>query len=294
MTTRRTVIAGGALLAAGCTTGTARAEGVVDELKAIETRIGGRLGVYALDAGSKSVIGYRAGERFSMCSTFKWLLAAAVLKTTENNSLLKLDMDVSYSRADILPNSPITEAHLDPATGKGSIGLEKLLEAIVTVSDNCGANLLLDGMIPPEGLTRFIRQTGDTETRLDRRELELNYNEPNDPRDTTTPEAMARSMMRIMTTDAVLNAASREKLARWLVAATPGLKRLRAGLPANWRAGDKTGTGRNGAFNDVLIAWPPGRRPIAIACYLSDGKAEDDQLAAAHAEVARTILKAWS
>jgi len=44
---------------------------------------------------------------------------------------------------------------------------------------------------------------------------------------------------------------------------------LRAGLPQNWRVGDKTGAGRRGTNNDIAIVSPPGRPPLIVAAYLT-------------------------
>ena len=47
-------------------------------IAAIETQVGGRIGVAALDTTNSKQVDYRADERFPMCSTFKFLAAAAV------------------------------------------------------------------------------------------------------------------------------------------------------------------------------------------------------------------------
>jgi beta-lactamase class A len=170
-----------------------------------------------------------------------------------------------------------------------------LCEAIVVVSDNTAANLLLDGAMGPQGFTRFLREQGDAVTRVDRLEPDINEVPPGDERDTTTPLAMVRNLQRFLLTDEVLNPASRERLIGWMVASTTGRERLRAGLPSNWRVGDKTGTwiGEHNATNDVAIAWPPGRAPIVIACYLSASTVEPAQRNAAHAEIARSVAEEW-
>ena len=290
--TRRGIIAGGAgLLVVGCA-GAAAAQGdPAQKIAAIEARLGGRVGVCAINSETNALIAYRADERFAMASTFKWLLAAAVLTASQNG--MPLDQPLPYSRAHILPNSPATEARLN-ARGEGEMTIGELAEAIVTVSDNTAANLLIEPIGGPEGLTYFLRRTGDAVTRLDRRELELNENAPGDERDTTTPRAMAETLLRMLTKDGPLNAASREKLTGWMAAETRSLDRLRAGLPKGWRAGAKPGTGGNGAYNDVALVFPPGRKPIAIASYMSGGAAANADKAAAHAEIARIISSAWS
>ncbi len=222
-----------------------------------------------------------------MCSTFKWILAAAVLRRSESGQR-PLDQRVLYSKSDLLSYAPVTTARL-----AGGMTVAELCEAAVTVSDNTAANLLLPGVGGPDGLTQFVREEGDRRTRLDRNEPSLNENAPGDPRDTTTPEAMAGLLQRLVLGDA-LKQASREALASWMVKASTGLDKLRAGLPSDWRVGDKTGSGANGAFNDVAVAWPPGRKPIVIACYTSEGAADGAIHASAMAAVSRVVVETWT
>lgn len=256
---------------------------------AIEQRIGGRVGVAAWNTGADQWLGHRRNEAFAMCSTFKWLLAAAALQSAERGGPQLSDI-VRYSQADMLPHAPRTEANL----ARGWMTVEELCAAIVEVSDNPAANLLLELQFGPEGFTRFLRSNGDGVTRLDRTETALNENAPGDPRDTTTPDAMVRTLQHFLLTDEVLNATSREKLIGWMAASTTGLARLRAGLPASWRAADKTGTGQRGAVNDVAVVWPPERAPIVIACYLSGSERSTEELSAAHADIARVVAETWS
>lgn len=245
--------------------------------------MGGRLGVFALDTASGRALAHRPDERFAMCSTFKWALAAAVLARVDRGQLA-LDAPVAYSASDLLEYAPVTRSQL-PA---GSMSVEALARAAVTVSDNTAANLLLAQVGGPQGFTRFVRSLDDAVTRLDRDEPSLNRNDPGDPRDTTTPRAMV-GLMRAVLCDDVLSVDARARLLGWLRASETGRERLRAGLPPTWIVGDKTGTGPRGAANDVAIATPPGRGPILIAAYLSDGDAGLAALQAAHAEVGRCI-----
>ena len=52
----------------------------------LEAKVGGRVGVFAVDTGSGRQLAHRADERFPMCSTFKWALAAAVLARVDRES----------------------------------------------------------------------------------------------------------------------------------------------------------------------------------------------------------------
>lgn len=298
MLSRRAALAGGLSLAA-CAHAGPEAQ-AVDRLAALEARIGGRVGLCALNTETGAQIVHRGDERFAMCSTFKWLLAAQMLQLAERTPEL-LTQPVLFNESDLLSYAPVTRERIaDGPLGRlGQMSVEELCEAAVVVSDNTAANLLLDIVGGPEGFTHFLRANGDAATRLDRNEPDLNENAPGDPRDTTTPAAMARTLNRFLLgaiefNDPPLNSASREKLSGWMIACRTGRERLRAGLPADWRAGDKTGTGVRGAVNDVAIAWPPGRAPILIACYLSDSGHEDySVLNAAHAEAARIVAETW-
>lgn len=291
MIDRRLFLLTGAAFAWGCRAQTLSTSSVPHpDFAALQARLGpgGRLGVAALDTGSGRRLGHDEGSRYAMASTFKWALAAAILAEADRGAL-SLDQDIPFGPSDIISHSPVTEAHL--AAGRLPIG--RMCQAIVEVSDNAAANLLLARIGGPAELTAFIRRSGDPVTRLDRTELELNSNLPGDPRDTTTPAAMV-ALLRTLLLGEALSVESRARLTGWLESSATGRERLRAGLPAGWRAGDKTGSGANGAVNDVAIAWPPGRTPILIACYQSGGHAEGAERNAVHAEVARLVAAAFA
>lgn len=274
------------LLAAGCAAAPPpQAANVADgRLAAIEQRIGGRVGVALVDRGGRLRLARRAGERFAMCSTFKLPLAALALEQAEA-SKLSLAEAIAYDQSDVLDYAPVVKAHL----AEGHLSVEALAEAGVELSDNSAANLLLERLGGPPALTAFVRRHGDAVTRLDRTEVSLNENRPNDPRDTTSPAAMAALVRNLMLGDR-LGAGSRERLARWTVAASTALDRIRAGLPAGWRAGDKSGNCGT-AFNDVAIVWPPDAAPFVLAVYVDRPSAPRQQINAAIAEIGRVAAE---
>jgi beta-lactamase class A len=282
---RRSFVTGAALLAAGCarTSSESREAGAALELLRAELGQRARLGVAALDTGSGRSVAFDAGSRYAMCSTFKLPLAAAIL-SADDRGALRLSDQIAFGEADLLDHAPVVRANLR----RGRLSVERLCAAIIQVSDNSAANLLLRRTGGPSGLTRFIRGCGDQVTRLDRYEEELNSNLPGDPRDTTTPAAMVGLMRRLLLGN-ILRPASRERLIGWMEGATTGLRRLRAGLPPGWRAGDKTGNGANGAANDIAIVFPPNRPPILIASYISGAEVGDNARHAAHASVGRIV-----
>ena len=220
-----------------------------------------------------------------MCSTFKFLAAAAVLKRVDEKKE-KLERFVPYSAKDILEYAPVTKEHLND----GGMILGALCEAAIEQSDNTAGNLLLNAIGGPAGLTNFARALGDRVTRLDRIEPELNSAIPGDERDTTTPAAISSDMQRLLLGDA-LSEASRRKLDDWLQRNETGGSMIRAGVPKTWSVGDKTGRGANGATNDIAIMRPPGRAPILLAIYSVGSTATANDRAAAIAEVTKVVAE---
>jgi beta-lactamase class A len=250
-------------------------------LAEIEAAAQGRLGVAILDTKTGELFGRREFERFPLCSTFKVLAAALVLQRVDSGEE-KLNRRVVFSANDVVEHSPVTK---DRAGAEG-MTVAEICAAAITQSDNTAGNLMLASFGGPEVLTQWLRTLGDAATRLDRTEPALNEVPPGDPRDGTTPRAMAYTLQRILLGN-VLSKPSENLLIGWLTANATGGARLRAGLPADWRVGDKTGTGARGATNDVAIIWPPDHPPIVIAVYLADTEAPLDVRNAALADVGR-------
>lgn len=255
-----------------------------EKFAAIEARTGGRLGIAVLDTATSRRLMHRADERFPLASTFKVLVAAAVLQKADADTT-RLDRLVRFEQADVLKYSPVTRDHV--ADG---MTLEALCAAAVVTSDNTAGNLLLREIGGPPGLTRYTRTLGDDVTRLDRTEPTLNTAIARDARDTTSPNGMLISMNAILLGKA-LKASSRDRLEGWMAASKTGLRRLRAGVPPDWMVADKTGTGNNGTANVVAILRPPGRAPILAAVYLTGATASAEARDAAHAQIGRIIAE---
>ncbi len=273
---------------AGSSSGAGSGSDAEKEMSEIERSVGGRVGVFALDMGTGRQLAHRADERFAMCSTFKWVLAAAILARVERGQL-SLQNRVTYAEKDLLEYAPVTREHV----AEGSMTVEALARAAITLSDNTAANLLLTQLGGPAEVTQFCRSQGDSVTRLDRNEPSLNTNIAGDLRDTTSPRAMTALMQRILFGDA-LSRDGRERLLSWLRECETGRERLRAGLPSNWVVGDKTGSGEHGATNDVAVATPPNGRPVLISAYLSEGFAEKPMLQAALASIGRVVARQFN
>ena len=278
---RRSLLASFAWLAAS----PALAGDAPSEFESYERESGGRIGLYAENLATGKKLAWRADERFVMCSTFKASLAANVLARVDRGEE-QLAAMIRYGQADLLEYAPVAREHL--AAGKMSVG--EMCKAIVELSDNTCANLLLARIGGPAALTAFWRSLGDTTSRLDHNEPELNRSQPGDPRDTTTPAAMAGNLRRLVTGEA-LSPASRVLLTDWMVNCKTGANRLRGGLPAGWKIGDKTGNNGKDASGDIAVAWPKPDTPILIAAYTQGGTPSAAQITSAFARIGRMVAE---
>ena len=249
-------------------------------LELIELDARGTLGVAVLDIESGKQSTWRGTDRFPLNSTMKFLLCAAVLMRVDAGEV-DLARPLLVEAEDVVAHSPVLETRLG-----GEMTVEELCHAAMTQSDNGAANLLLETVGGPEGLTTLLRESGDEVTRVDRWEPELNDGPLGDERDSTTPMAMLESLERFLLGPA-LSEASRETLIGWMVANTTGDERIRAGVPQGWLVGDRTGTGPEGSTSDIAVLFPPGRRPVLMVVYISGSNLGAAEASALHAELAR-------
>lgn len=255
-------------------------------LSDLEARHGGRLGFAALDMGSGRRLLWRSQERFAFCSTFKAFLAVATFERIQRDEE-DLDRTVRITAADMIPHAPVTEK----AVGR-TLTIRQLMQAAVEVSDNPAANILIREMGGIAVWRSWWPTFGDTTTLISRLEPDLNTALPNDPRDTCLPEQTLANIQ-LMASSTRLTPEHDALLKSWLIASPTGPGRLKAATPAGWTIAHKTGTGSNGATNDIGMLTPPTGAPIIMAAYFSGAvEATDDQRDAVIADAARRALKA--
>ncbi|MEU9046046.1 MULTISPECIES: class A beta-lactamase [unclassified Kitasatospora] len=231
-------------------------------LAALEQEHSARLGVYARNLTTGRTVHYRADELFPICSVFKTVAVAAVLRDLDRDGEF-LARRIRYTQADVdrAGGAPITG---EPGNLASGMTVAELCAAALDHSDNTAGNLLLRELGGPTAVTRFCRSIGDRVTRLDRWEPELNTAEPDRITDTTSPHAIGRTYGRLAL-GRTLPPAKRDRLTAWLRANTTSTHRFREGLPQDWTLADKTGTGSYGTTNDVGIAWTPTGAPVLLA-----------------------------
>jgi beta-lactamase class A len=261
-----------------------RAEGNrITAITDYERESGGHIGVYAKNLRTSAEISWRAHERFVMCSTFKASLAACVLASVDRGQA-HLDERIAYGPDDLMEWAPVAKQNLE----YGSMSVAKMCEAAVELSDNTCANALLARVGGPSALTAFWRSIGDTVSRLDHNEPELNRTPPGDPHDTTTPAAMAGNLQKVILGEA-LSPMSRQHLTDWMLGCKTGDNRLRAGLPKNWRIGDKTGNNGKDVFGDIAVTWSARGEPVVICAYTRGGAPTPRQVDDIFAQIGRYV-----
>ena len=243
-----------------------------EQAKLAEQQLHARVGFAELDLATGALReSYRSGERFPMMSTYKVLLCGAVLARIDSGRE-QPERRIMYRQQDLEKYSPVTKQHLNEG-----MTIAGLCDAAITMSDNTAANLLLSSIGGPQALTRFLRQTGDPMTRLDRQEPELNEALPGDPRDTTTPEAMARTLRNLLS-GKILTAASQQQLLHWMIADQVAGPLLRKVLPAGWFIADKSGAGEHGSRGIIAVTGPAGKPSHIVVIYITDNDASMDVL----------------
>lgn len=233
-------------------------------LRIIEAASGGTLGVELYDMDGGRTIGLNRDKRFGHCSSFKLSLAAMTLARDASGED-DADRHVTWTQDDLMFVSPFTTRRLDEGAT-----LRELAEFTQKYSDNAAANILLREFGGPEALTAFWRSIGDDVSRLDRTEPALNNVPPGELRDTTTPAAMAQTVGRL-THGNILPPEHQDMLRQWMIDTGTGRRRVRADLPENWVAGDKTGTsiwpGMGRLYVDIGLVGVPGGNTVSFATY---------------------------
>jgi len=230
------------------------------DLSGLEARDGARLGFVAHDLASGRLLSWRGDERFVYCSTFKMFLAAATFVRVQAGDE-RLDRQVPITRADMVNHAPVTE----PAIGT-SLSVQALMQGTVEVSDNPAANLLLNAMGGLEPMRAFYRSIGDSDTRVDRFEPEMNGLDGE--KDTIRPLQSAANLKRLLVDAGTpLTTEHKAMLLGWMSDTPTGPNRIKAGLPAGWVVAHKTGTGGYGPTNDIGVLFPPTGEPVIVAAY---------------------------
>ncbi|WP_392563992.1 class A beta-lactamase [Orbus wheelerorum] len=264
------------------------APATLDRIKKIESQYpNARVGYVQFDFNSGlSIEGYRSQERFPMMSTFKVLLCGAVLARIDSG-IEQLDRRINYHQTDLVEYSPITKEHLSEG-----MTVAELCSAAITMSDNTAANLLLSSIGGPQELTQFLRKIDDQITRLDRWEPMLNESLPDDDRDTSSPEAMSKTLFTLLTGKA-LTINSQQQLLDWMKADKVGGPLLRSVLPKGWFIADKTGAGERGSRGIIAVLGPDRKSSRIVIIYLMGSHATIDERNKQIAEIGASLIEHW-
>ena len=234
-----------------------------NSISAIEQRISGRIGVAVLDTKNKQTWAYNGNSHFPMMSTFKTLACAKMLRKSANG---ELDLSTSslIKAEELIPWSPVTKTFVNK-----NISVAKACEATMLTSDNTAANIVLQHIGGPQGVTSFLREIGDKVSQLDRIEPELNEAKVGDLRDTTTPIAIVSTLSRLLLGDVLLDT-DKNQLRTWMQKNKVSDPLLRSILPQGWFIADRSGAGGNGSRGITAMLWNSGRQPLIISIYLTE------------------------
>lgn len=278
----------------------------------------GTLGVAVVHVESGRSAFVNADEPYPMASTFKVPVAVQLLHLVDEQSL-RLDRMIDLAPADLAPGSGMITSLLDdPGV---SLSLRNLLELMLLISDNTAADLMLREAGGPDAVNARLRALGVEGMRVDRSTLSLIADALGtaapapesrtragyetlfdalpedavktaraafaaDPRDTSSPRAMAELLAKIWRGQA-LSDASTALLIDIMSRCQTGQARLKGMLPIGTEVAHKTGT-IAGSANDVgVITLPHDAGHVIVAAFVKGSDAEMAARERAIADVAR-------
>ena len=239
-------------------------ERLEQRLAATATENPGEYGIAAVDLTTGQSVSVNGDVAFPMASTMKIAVAAAYLA------------EVDAGRRS-----------LDDAIGGSTAG--RLMDAMITRSDNRATDLLMNELGGPGAIDRWLRAHELSGIRVDRTIAQLlsDRRDLRDVRDSSTPIAML-NLLRVINSGPALSADSRARLLDMMRRCATGSNRIRGILPAGATVEHKTGT-LSGYTGDVgFLVTPTGRR-IAVAFFARYGENRPAVIATA----ARAIYDAF-
>lgn len=300
-----------------------------ERLREIAGRSDGRLGVCAADAtGAMACV--NGEQRFSMQSVMKLIVGAAAMDAIDRGRA-RLDQPVVIRREDLsLHVQPLARIVRERGELRTTIG--DLIARAVIESDSAATDFLFSRLGGAPAIADFLRRAGAAgEIRVDRDERHLQaetsgvawrpeFVDPGalakaraalgeqqraaafaaylaDQRDTATPRAMAKFLLRL-SQGQVLSRESTAHLLDVMSRTRTFPTRLRAGAPAGWRVAHKTGTsadwkGQNGVTSDVGLFFAPDGGVVAITAFLAESRQDEDARDAVLARAARTVAASY-
>jgi len=260
---------------------------IIKKIKEQEHQLGGRIGVSIYDITDNKLWNYNGNTRFPLMSTFKALACAKLLADVEQG-LQSFDTSTVITASSLINWSPITKNLIGE-----KMTLKQACSAAMIMSDNTATNIVLTGIKGPKALTQFMRSIGDEVTRLDRIEPKLNEALDGDKRDTTTPNAMVKSLHTLLFGD-VLSQASKTQLKQWMIDNKVTGSLLRSVLPKSWSIADRSGSGGYGSRAITAVVWSDKRTPLVISIYLTQTKSSITQRNQAIADIGKEIFTVYN
>lgn len=287
--------------------------GLNDRLAQLWRTFPGKTGIAVQRIDGEWTLTQRGGDLFPQQSVSKLWVVMTVLDAVDRGQVT-LDQRVRIGTEDLtLFHQPV--ASRVRAEGSVTHSVRELIEMAVTGSDNTANDSLLRTVGGPSAVRQFIARKdlgairfGPGERLLQAGTAGMSWQQsysvgrafetaratlPDatrkaamdrylaDPVDGASPAAIASALTRLAR-GSLLSPASTEYLLGVMERTRSGPRRLKGGLPADWRFGHKTGTGQNlkgmtAGYNDIGIATAPDGTRYAIVVLLADTTASVPQ-----------------
>jgi len=260
---------------------------VEKEIKSIEESLSAQIGVTILNVETAYSWDYKGDETFPLTSTFKTIACAKLLHDYDNKNI-DMNNTVKIKDIDLVEYSPVMKNYVDQ-----EITLSQACQAAMYMSDNTAANIIIKSVGGTQSITNFVRDIGDKNTRLDRLEPDLNEGLLNDPRDSTTPNAISNTLNKLLFSS-ILSGSSKHQLKEWMIKNQVTGNLLRSVLPEKWEIADRSGAGGFGARSITALVWAKHQSPLIISIYIAQTEASMDERNQAIVKIGKAIFDSYT
>jgi beta-lactamase class A len=295
------------------------------ELLRLSDISGGKVGICAVHIESGKTILQNSKDRYPMASSYKVAIATQLLSRVDSGAI-SLDQLITIEKNDLHPGSGMISGRFNwpnSTAAPAALSVRSLLELMLLISDNSATDICLRLAGGSAAVNACMNRLGIEGLQVDRPTawliadcvgIPMDINQAwsqvrydslakfatsatrqasylafeNDPRDTSTPEAMTLLLTKLYTKP-VLKTDTQTLLLDIMRRCETGLGRLKGALPPDTEVLHKTGTLGLTASDVGIITLPDNAGHVAISVFVKSSKKDGNSRERAIAEVTRTI-----
>lgn len=257
-----------------CQTFAQTTDALRQKLQQIITTKNAVVGVSVIGSNGKDSLSFNGNDHFPLQSVFKFHIALAVLSEIDKGKF-SFNQKIKIERKDLLPNlySPLRDDYPNGAT----LPISKIIEYMVSQSDNVGCEVLLRLMGGPEIIEKYFKDNEFKDISIKINEEVQQANWDLQFQNWTTPNAANETLIRFYYNKTkLLSKKSHNFIWKIMKETETGKKRIKGQLPKGTIVAHKTGSsgankgGLTAAVNDIGIVFLPNGQHYFISVFVSN------------------------